>query len=525
MRKSIMAYSGLLVASLFLLGLNIGFLLFILLIPLSRGEAVEGGRLAACLSLSLTEVVFVFLSAFFLHRRLVLGRKREFLLGRFGEANDILLESEMAKAFDRLKGEMKQKRFAVALNILGPDSQMLSSFQDEVRRKTLRFVYNCLKVNFPLDPIGINESNEFLLAHLDEDMEGFSAELRRFASGLSDYFSHSGAIPFATILFGLSQKGAEEGKAGVAAFEEAEYALRHNSKARLSGDVLPFSHDLIDQDASIHWLDQDLAGAISRGEFIVYYQGKVDLKTGSFYGAEALIRWKHPHRGILPPSVFVPYCESSGKIVEIDHFVFKSVCKTLSKWKQDPALRRLIVSVNLSRRTVYDPDLLPFLAKTTAEYGVDPSQMEIELTESLAAENLVFISSVIRKIKAMGFKTSIDDFGIGYSSLSALKSIPYDVLKIDKTFIDDIEIGGKSKAMVSSIVSLVHALGMKVIAEGAESMSQVAILSTLGVDAVQGYYFSRPVDRARFEVLINEDIRRKKEEKAKKKESAKEAKA
>ena len=125
----------------------------------------------------------------------------------------------------------------------------------------------------------------------------------------------------------------------------------------------------------------------------------------------------------------------------------------------------------------------------------------------------------------MGVKTCIDEFGIGYSSLSALKSIPYDVLKIDKTFIDDIEIGGKSKAMVSSIVSLVHALGMKVIAEGAESMSQVAILSTLGVDAVQGYYFSRPVDRARFEVLINEDIRRKKEEKAKKKESAKEAKA
>ena len=167
-------------------------------------------------------------------------------------------------------------------------------------------------------------------------------------------------------------------------------------------------------------------------------------------------------------------------------------------------MKNLVISVNLSRRTVYDPDLLLFLSRTVAEFGVDPSMIELELTESLAAENLIFISSVIRKIKAEGFKTSIDDFGIGYSSLSALKSIPYDVLKIDKSFIDDIEIEPKAKSMVASIIDLVHTLGMEVIAEGVESAKQADILASLRCDAIQGYYFSRPVDRGRFEVNMAE---------------------
>ena len=494
-----------LVASLFLTGLCFGFSLAIAVFGLT-GAGYGRAQYSALVILILLLFLFALLSGVFLHLRVEDGRKRGFLLSRFGEANDVYSEKEMADLAKRMgKGQNGNlTAISVALSVKGPGGTALSDYQAEIFKSTMRFVLKSLRVGFPLNPIGLTKENEFLLLHLSDNPEGFVDGIRVFLTHLSDFFAHSGALPFASLLGGVSFRKARKGLPGRSLIEEAEFALRHNASRRLSCDVVTFSQSLVDEDATIHWLDADLNSALARGEFVVYYQGKVSLKDMGFFGAEALVRWKHPHRGILPPSVFVPYCESSGKIVEIDHFVFRSVCSSLSRWKSDPVMKNLVVSVNLSRRTVYDPDLLLFLSRTVAEFGVDPSMIELELTESLAAENLIFISSVIRKIKAEGFKTSIDDFGIGYSSLSALKSIPYDVLKIDKSFIDDIEIEPKAKSMVASIIDLVHTLGMEVIAEGVESAKQADILASLRCDAIQGYYFSRPVDRGRFEVNMAE---------------------
>lgn len=502
--KRIAIHSYSLLASLFLAGLCFGFSLAIALFGLFGAE--YGYR--QYLSLAILIVLFfafACLSALFLHLRIEDGRKKGFILGKFGTVEDVYSEKQIADLAKKLAtGNPKDKAICVAFSVTGPGGAALSSLQSEVAKKTLRFVLKSLRVGFPLNPVGVTAENEFLLLHLTDNEEGFIDGLRVFLIHLSDSFARSGSLPFASLLGGVSSRPATKPLPGRSLVEEAEFALRHSAARRLSCDVLRFSQTLVDEDASIHWLDADLNNAIARGEFVVYYQGKVSLENMAFYGAEALIRWKHPHRGILPPSVFVPYCESSGKIVEIDHFVFRTVCASLAKWKSEPTMKNLIVSVNLSRRTVYDPNLLSFLSDTVARFGVDPNKIELELTESLAAENLIFISSVIKKIKALGFHTSIDDFGIGYSSLSALKSIPYDVLKIDKSFIDDIEIEPKAQAMVASIVELVHTLGMEVIAEGVESAKQAEILRHLHCDAIQGYYFSRPVDRGRFEVNIAE---------------------
>ena len=502
--KRIAIHSYSLLASLFLAGLCFGFSLAIALFGLF---GVEYGY-RQYLSLAILIVLFfafACLSALFLHLRIEDGRKKGFILGKFGTVEDVYSEKDIASIAKKMvKGDQNEKVLCVAFSIAGPGGQALSSLQNDVAKKTLRFVLKSLRVGFPLNPIGITSDNEFLLLHRTQNEDAFIDGLRVFLIHLSDTFAHSGSLPFASLLGGVSSRPAVKPLAGRSLVEEAEFALRHSAARRLSCDVLRFSQSLVDEDASIHWLDADLNNAIERGEFVVYYQGKVNLNDMNFYGAEALVRWKHPHRGILPPSVFVPYCESSGKIVEIDHFVFRTVCASLAKWKAEPTMKNLIVSVNLSRRTVYDPNLLSFLSDTVARFGVDPNKIELELTESLAAENLIFISSVIKKIKALGFHTSIDDFGIGYSSLSALKSIPYDVLKIDKSFIDDIEIEPKAQAMVASIVELVHTLGMEVIAEGVESAKQAEILRHLHCDAIQGYYFSRPVDRGRFEVNIAE---------------------
>ena len=288
------------------------------------------------------------------------------------------------------------------------------------------------------------------------------------------------------------------------AINHALHAMNSNLADRLSCDLAIYSETLVKAEQERRNLDDEISRALLNHEFVIYYQGKFDLKTRRFYGAEALIRWRHPKRGLVPPSSFIPYCEHSGKILEIDRYVFEQVARDLSDWN-NRGLRRLTVSVNLSRRSVYDPSLLGNMEETLKRYGVSHSQLDMELTESLASENIVFIPAIIRRIKAMGMITSMDDFGVGYSSLSSLKSIPFNVLKIDKSFIDDIEVSEKGRAMVRSIIELVHAMDMRTIAEGVETETQVRILASLGLDAVQGFYFARPMEKSKFEAMLRDN--------------------
>lgn len=353
---------------------------------------------------------------------------------------------------------------------------------------------------------GATERGNFLLyIEIEEDRATDMKEaLTRFADETVESFDARGDLPPIAVLFGAAEAVFPRDDIEMT-IAHADFALAHNAGNRLSGDFQVYDAQMVKEEAGRRSLDEEVGRAIENEEFQIYYQAKWDVKNARFYGAEALIRWKHPTRGILPPTSFIPYCESSSKIVEIDHYVFDHVCRDLAKWNQE-GKRKVVVSVNLSRRTVYDPNLLPFLEETLAKYRVSPSQFEIELTESLAAQNVVFISAIIRRIRALGFTTSMDDFGVGYSSLSSLKNIPFNVLKIDKSFIDDIEIDARSASMVRSIIDLVHALGMHVIAEGVETHRQVEILSSLGLDAIQGYYYCRPLEAMRFEQFLDNNI-------------------
>lgn len=491
-------------------------LISLLSLSLSSGRPVAGDSLWAVLSLSLAFAILTIGSLFPLSRFITSSLKSKRIKEIFGEDLPIFTPKQLAGLARRAKADgRKNKLICLMVSVKGPSNSSIFSMQRENAIKAMRHSYDFLRDKLPYATIGYSIIGGFSLLELVEDEAERLDEYRAIVLELSSSLQNTGALPYAYLLAGESRRLVEKGRRidGKALLQEAEYALRHSANNRLSCDLQPYSPSLQEDDAALHWLDTDLSSAIERGELIVFYQAKRSLRSGGYYGAEALIRWKHPRRGLLPPSVFVPYCEYSGRIVEIDHFVFLSACKAKQEWTK-AGRKPLTISVNLSRRTVYDPGLLDFLSSTVEKYGVDPSEMELELTESLAAENLVFISSVIKRIKELGFKTSIDDFGIGYSSLSALKSIPFDVLKIDKSFIDDLEIEKKSRDMVGSIISLVHALGMKVVAEGAESLKQVEILSSLGADGIQGYYFSRPLRKDAFEALVEEDeARRRKKEK------------
>ena len=429
--------------------------------------------------------------------------------------SDIEFEKKFRRAFLRLE----RKTAKEALGRKTKDEAYIVSFQlREVRGQEIAnnlavlhqinlLVSDELKKQFGGEDnaYGISERNDFFVyaeakgGNINEMKDRFA----RFASSLIGAIDARNDLPSVIVLFGAAKGKLNENAAITLA--HSEFALSFNAGTRLSGSMEIYSQAIVKENEGRKSLDEEIARALKRHELQIYYQGKWDLKKGCFYGAEALIRWKHPKRGILPPSSFIPYCENSGRIVEIDHYVFETVCKDIAKWRSE-GRRKIAVSINLSRRSVYDPSLLSFLEKTCEDNHVSPKEIDIELTESLAAQNVVFISAIIRRIKALGFGTSMDDFGIGYSSLSSLKNIPFSVLKIDKSFIDDIEIDNKSRSMVRSIIELVHALGMKTIAEGVETADQVRILQNLGLDAIQGFYFSRPLERARFEAFLESNI-------------------
>lgn len=347
---------------------------------------------------------------------------------------------------------------------------------------------------------GINRENRFLFYAQVENEEEFYHTLQDIVENVNAEIARRPSLPMIFAMIGANI--IKNDQSVYQAIDFANTAASYDAGMRLSGDIKLFNPHMLDTKDFEKEKSLEIDQALEKKQFLIYYQAKWNLRENRYYGAEALIRWRHPRRGYLPPSSFIPYAEASGKIVNIDHYVFETVCADLARWKKEKR-RSLVVSVNLSRRTIYDPGLIKFFAETIQKYNVDPKSIEIELTESLAAQDTAFISFVIRKIKALGFSTSIDDFGIGYSSLSAIKNIDFDVLKLDKSFIDDVEMDKTSETLVSSIISLVHGLKMFVIAEGVENPSQVSILKKHDLDAIQGYYFAKPLEVSEFEALLD----------------------
>jgi len=243
--------------------------------------------------------------------------------------------------------------------------------------------------------------------------------------------------------------------------------------------------------------------AMSYSEFELYYQPQIALATGEVIGMEALLRWRHPQMGMLRPDRFISLAEETGLIVPLGTWVLRAACAQTATWHRS-GLGELRIAVNLSSRQFNDASLPRLIESVLLETGLPATSLEIELTESLMMENVDAAIATMRELKAMGVQLSIDDFGTGYSSLSYLKRFPVDVLKIDQSFVRDIENDTNSTAMVAAIISLSHDLGLRVIAEGVETEAQLAYLRSRGCDEVQGYLFSRPVPAREFEQMLRD---------------------
>ena len=247
-------------------------------------------------------------------------------------------------------------------------------------------------------------------------------------------------------------------------------------------------------------IETDLRFALERQEFFLVYQPIVELSDRKLAGFEALIRWQHPKHGLIPPSDFIPIAEETGMISSIGAWVLQTACKQLRDWqKKNSEMADVWMSVNVSTKQFMEPQLLSLVAETLQETGLSPHCLKLEVTETAMVENIDFAVEAMQNLKKLGLKLAIDDFGTGYSSLNYLHRLPLSSLKIDRSFVAQMEKGAENQEIIKTILSLAKSLNLETIAEGVETVSQISKLSELSCQLGQGFYFAKPLDASNVE--------------------------
>ena len=266
------------------------------------------------------------------------------------------------------------------------------------------------------------------------------------------------------------------------------------SEAKAAGKnrVSVFQADMQQRIESRLRLETELRVAVDEEQFEVYYQPSVNAETLETVGFEALIRWRHPSRGLLAASEFIDVCEDIGLVVPLGRWILRTACRHARLWQPIDPARRLTMAVNLSARQLFDTDMVTEVRNALAEFDLPGSALVLEITERLLLVDSPFVLRQLNELKELGIRIAIDDFGTGYSSLAYLRDFPIDILKIDRSFIEPLGDDRQAIALVRSIIGIAEALDLDVIAEGAETVAQVELLTQSGCMVIQGYYFGQP---------------------------------
>ncbi|EQL09703.1 diguanylate cyclase domain protein [Clostridioides difficile CD86] len=262
-----------------------------------------------------------------------------------------------------------------------------------------------------------------------------------------------------------------------------------------------YDNKIHDQEIKEKEMENTMFSSLENKEFIIYLQPKIELNTGEIQGSEALVRWKRPDKGLIPPNEFIPFFERNGFVINLDLYVLEEVCIYLRKWI-DAGINPVTVSVNVSRIHLYCNNFIETYKNIIDKYNIPAKYIELELTESIIFDNFDILIDIMNNLKKIGFLISMDDFGSGYSSLNMLKEIPMDILKLDQKFIMETYNSKRSKIIVTKVIEMAKELGMKVISEGVETEEQFKLLKEVKCDMAQGYLFGKPMPIEEFEHLI-----------------------
>ena len=274
-------------------------------------------------------------------------------------------------------------------------------------------------------------------------------------------------------------------------------AALYRAKAEGPGSYRFFEPEMDRQLRERREIQHDLTSALAKGEFELLYQPEA-LIDGTVIGLEALVRWNHPTRGVILPSVFIPLAEDCGLIIPLGESILRKACREAASWKSG-----VLLSVNLSPVQFRHGDLPGLVHTVLLETGLAPSRLELEITESVLIDDFGRAQSILRRLKSLGVKIVMDDFGTGYSSLSYLQSFPFDKIKVDRSFVADLETNNNNAAIVRAVITLAKSLNLPVLAEGVESETQRQILNREGCDQIQGYLIGKPLPIHDYEAIVN----------------------
>ncbi|HEX7812247.1 MAG TPA: EAL domain-containing protein [Burkholderiales bacterium] len=346
--------------------------------------------------------------------------------------------------------------------------------------------------------------DEFVVALFDiEDDEVVLNAMQRIIAEMTRPFSIGGRDLYVTCSIGVSLYP-KDGEDGITLLRNADTAM-YRAKEQGRNGFHFYTSDMNDRAVERLLLETRLRSALERNEFSLAYQPVIDLQTGKICSMEALARWNNPVDGEVPPARFIPIAEETGLILPIGDWVLNTACAQVKAWL-DAGLPAVRVAVNLSARQFNRERLVQSITRALANSGLDPGLLELELTESLLMQNADTVVETLRTLKAMGIGLSIDDFGTGYSSLSYLRQFPVDRLKIDRSFVQDIDKDSGSALIVNAVTSLGRSLELKVVAEGVETAEQMHFVRERGCHESQGFLFCRPLTAADMGALLKKGI-------------------
>ncbi|MGZ5033765.1 MAG: putative bifunctional diguanylate cyclase/phosphodiesterase, partial [Usitatibacter sp.] len=416
-----------------------------------------------------------------------------------GLPNRLLFEDRLEREIAR--GQREGKRFAVLFVDLDHFKNVNDSLGhnkgDDVLREAARRVSACVRDSDTVARLGGDEFTVLITTlHSPQDAWAIAEAV---VTSLSREFTLGEQSCFLSASVGIASYPAD-GQSVEQLLKSADTAM-YRAKANGRSQAVFFEERMNAETISRLTLDRDLRVAMERGELVLHYQPKLDLRSGAICGAEALIRWRHPTHGLISPARFIPLAEETGFIEQIGQWILEQACAQMRAW-QIEGLPLDHIAVNVSPRQFRKRSLVDFIRRCVSEASLEPSALEIEITEGLLVDRGEAVEGMLHEISAAGHKIALDDFGTGFSSMAYLKRFPVDTIKIDRVFIDGLERSADSEAIVAAIIAMSHALGKVVIAEGVETEEQLALLMAMRCDEIQGFILSPAVAPVDFAELV-----------------------
>ncbi len=427
-----------------------------------------------------------------------------------GLPNRALLQDRLTQAIERRKRNpdyhfalffLDFDRFKLINDSLGHNvgDQLLIAISDRLRQSLRTTDSICHPDSSTASRLG---GDEFVILADDlKDIRDTAVLADRFLKLLSQPYLVKGHTINSSASIGITTSSMGYGFAEDM-LRDADTAM-YNAKASGKARFVLFDRQMHEKVSARLELENDLQHAMERAELLLHYQPIVSMSAGKVEGFEALVRWKHPLRGLVPPNEFIPCCEETGMIVPIGFWVLREACQQLKAWQDAfPALPDLTMSINISGKQLSAPGLVTQVEEIFRQTGVDAHSIILEITETVMMHNAEFVIPVLTQLRALGVRLHLDDFGTGYSSLSCLHRFPLSGLKIDKSFVHAMKERQDYVAVVQGIVSMAHSLGMSLVAEGIESSDQATMLQSMDCDNAQGYFFNRPMDAAKAQAFL-----------------------